>query len=392
MGKSIDINLDEMKVLYEQGLSDNEIAKKLGCSRKSISRRREKLGLPINFWRAIDENKASAITQMLSNGKSGEEICKIFHISSATLVKFKKERGIHSNYEAKMSTEDIDKAMKMALEGYLDTEIAKMFKVSSATIQRYRKLRNIKSQFSYGKIAKIDDNKFKTLFYQGLSDAAIATKLAVSVDAVYGHRMRYNYIRESYKEAKLNPLTQDNLEIILGIMMGDGHMEKRYKNARMCTAHCPSQKGYRDYIAEKLSNLNPHLYYQISKPHIKTGKRYESYWLDLPANPAFNDIYEHFYINRIKRIPIELFNNFTWQSLAYMYMDDGNKMSCGARLATNCFTIEDIKIFQKFLLDKFSLETTICKDKTLYIKAKSYHIMKSNIECYMCDCMKYKII
>lgn len=74
-----------------------------------------------------------------------------------------------------------------------------------------------------------------------------------------------------------------------------------------------------------------------------------------------------------------------------MFMDDGSKANCGGQLATNCFSIEDLQKFQTFLLEKFNIETTIYKNHTLYIKAKSFRHMKSNIEPYMCECTKYKI-
>lgn len=391
MGKSININLDEMKALYDQGLSDNEIAKILGCDRKVISRRRAKLGLPVNFWMKIDENTATLITQMFACGKSGGEISRVLNISPTTITKFKKDHNIKSAFEMKMSEMDIEKAMRMAEDGYMDSEIARKFGVSRGNIFMHRKRRNIKSQFSYDKLSKIDNTKFEELFNQGLTDDKIAEELGMSADGIYSHRMRHGYFRESYVESKENPLTQDNLEIILGIMMGDGCMERPARNTRLVLAHCPQQKDYRDYIAEQLNNLSPHTFYCISKPHMKTGKCYESYWLTLPTNPALNVLYEHFYINGTKRIPFELFENFTWQSLAYMYMDDGNKGTSGAKIATNCFTFDDLQKFQIFLKRKFSLETTICKDHTLYIKATSFRYMKSQIEPYICDCMKYKI-
>ena len=224
----------------------------------------------------------------------------------------------------------------------MDTEIAKVFGVTGSCIWNHRKNRCISSKFSYNKVSKIDNDKFEELFNQGLSDIEIAKQLSMSPDGIYDHRIRHGYYRESRREAKLNPLTQDNLEIILGVMMGDASMSMKYKNAKMTIAHCPRQKEYRDYIADKLSNLNPHVWHAVSKPHPKTGKCYESYWVKFPSNPAFNEICEHFYVDRKKRIPIELFDNFTWQSLAYMFMDDGSKTACGGQLATNCFTIEDL--------------------------------------------------
>lgn len=328
---------------------------------------------------------------MLEEGKSSAEISKLLKVSVTTLTKFKKDNNISGAYDTKMSKEDIDKAMSLAQEGYMDTEIAKLFGVTAGNIMFHRKNRGIESQFTYDKISKIDSKKFEELFNQGLGDNEIGKALGMSSDGIYSHRMRHGYLRRSFKENELNPLTQDNLEIILGIMMGDGSMEHNYKNARMSIAHGEKQKEYSYYIADKLSNLNPHTYVSVSKLDERTGKRYTSYWVDLPANPAFNEICDHFYVNRIKRIPIELFDNFTWQSLAYMFMDDGSKANCGGQLATNCFTIEDLQKFQNFLLRKFNIKTTICKNHTLYIKAKSFRRMKSYIEPYMCECTKYKI-
>lgn len=391
MGKSVNIDMEKFHVLYNQGLSDNKIAKELGCDRKTIERRRHKLGLPVNFWQSEVKRNPELIKQMLEEGKSSVEISKLLKVSVATLTKFKKENNIGGAYDTKMSKEDIDKAMSLAQEGYMDTEIAELFGVTAGNIGIHRRNRGIETQFTYDKISKIDNKKFEELFNQGLGDNEIGKALGMSSDGIYSHRMRHGYLRRSFKENELNPLTQDNLEIILGIMMGDGSMEHNYKNARMSIAHGEKQKEYSCYIADKLSNLNPHTYVSVSKLDERTGKRYTSYWIDLPANPAFNEICDHFYVNRIKRIPIELFDNFTWQSLAYMFMDDGSKAHSGGQLATNCFTIEDLQKFQDFLLRKFNVETTICKRHTLYIKAKSFRHMKSNIEPYMCECTKYKI-
>lgn len=391
MGKSANIDMKRFYILYNQGWSDNKIAKELGCSRKTIERRRYKLNLSVNFWQSEVKRNPTLVKQMLEEGKSGAEISKVLNVSAATIGKFKKENNIRSAYDAKMSKEDIDKAMSLAEEGYMDSEIAKMFGVTAGNIMFHRKNRGVETQFTYDKISKIDNKKFEKLFNEGLGDEEIGKALGMSADGVYSHRMRHGYLRRSFKENELNPLTQDNLEIILGIMMGDGSMERKNKNARMSIAHGEKQKEYSYYIANKLSNLNPHTYVSISKLDERTGKKYTSYWVDLPANPAFNELYEHFYVNRIKRIPIELFDNFTWQSLAYMFMDDGSKTTCGGQLATNCFTVEDLQKFQTFLLRKFNIETTICKSHALYIRAKSFRYMKPFIEPYMCECTKYKI-
>lgn len=394
MGKRININLDEMKALYNQGLSDNEIAKILGCSRKTIEHRRKDIDLPANSHRAIDEEKAKIISRMFSEGKSGGEICRTLHLSSATVAKFKKENSILSAFEMKMSAEDIDKAMKMAEDGYMDTEIAKVFGVTAGNIQTHRKKRGIKSKFSYDKISKIDNSKFEKLFRQGLSDEKIAIELGMTADGIYSHRIRHGYLRENYALSKPKELSNFQKQVLIGTMLGDSSfkMGKDMVNPAVTCAHCVAQKEYCEYKAYIFESLGAHTkYHKRSKPDKRNGKCYEDYTMFIPANPMLLDWYNAFYPKGKKVIPFNLFQHFTEVSLAFMFMDDGSKASTGGLLATNCFEVDEIKLFQNFLLEKFNIETTLLKDHALYIKAKSYRLMKSQIEPYMCECMKYKI-
>lgn len=73
-------------------------------------------------------------------------------------------------------------------------------------------------------------------------------------------------------------------------------------------------------------------------------------------------------------------------------MDDGNKATTGGYiLATNCFTSEELKIFQEFLLNKFNLDTTIHKGNKIYIRKKSGEIFKKLVNPFIIDSMKYKL-
>lgn len=384
------INIEEVKTLTMQGISDEKIAQTLGTNRKIIQDLRHSNNLPSGRTILMNRKKEQ-IEKMLSQGISGGEISRTLHVSPATIATFKKENSIKSAFDMKMSEEDINKAMEMAKKGMLDNEIAKEFGVTSGNIGALRRKRKIATPFSYERFSKTNKKDFEKLFYMGWSDKDIAEQLGWTENGIYQYRQRHGYKRESKREAKDNPLTKDNMEIILGIMMGDGSMECNYKNARLNLAHCEKQKEYTFYIADKLSNLNPHTRHSVSKIDERTGKCYDSYWCSFPANPSFNDICNHFYVGRVKRIPIELFDNFTWQSLAYMFMDDGCKNHCGASIATNCFSIEDLHKFQGFLKGKFNLDTTVNKEHALYINAESFRRMIPNIEPYMCECMKYKI-
>lgn len=388
--EKINVSLEIIEPLVQQGNSDEKIAHILGTNRKTIQEFRHTYHL-LSGATVAREKRNEQIEMMLLQGISGGEISRRLSISPVTIAKLKKEKGLTSAFDMKLSQEDIKEAMAMSIEGKTDTEIAKVFGVSSGNIWALRRKRNIKSPFTYEMFSKVNKKEFEELFYMGWGDEDIAKKLNWTKEGIRQFRYRQGYKREDSRLAKNNPLTPDNLEIILGIMMGDGSMECKCQNTRLSFAHCERQKEYTYYIAEKLANLNPHTRHSVSKTDSRTGKCYDSYWCELPANPSFNNIYQHFYVNKIKRIPIELFHDFTWQSLAYMYMDDGSKCHCGGQLATNCFTVEDLHKFQGFLKGKFNLDTTIGKSNVLYIKAESFRRMVPMIEPYMCECMKYKI-
>lgn len=74
-----------------------------------------------------------------------------------------------------------------------------------------------------------------------------------------------------------------------------------------------------------------------------------------------------------------------------MFMDDGSKIAQSYTIATNCFGKEEIKKFQKFLLDTFNIATSLHKQNRLYINKKSRKHFESLISPYIIDCMKYKL-
>lgn len=244
--------------------------------------------------------------------------------------------------------------------------------------------------------SKIDlqKEKFESLFKAGLSDYKIAKELGVNHVTVFQYRKKHNYVRDSLKENKYIPISKYQLEIIIGIIMGDGYLCKPNTNAIFKTSHGPKQKEYCKYISDELNSLGSTLRYsKRKKVDIRTNKMYESYICALPANPALNKLYEMFYVNGVKVIPNDNFfyTNFTERSLAFLYMDDGNKMHKGYAIATMCFTEEQILEFRKFLFNKFNLETSMFSDHRIYIKAKSAEHFKNLITPYMHETMMYKL-
>lgn len=280
-------------------------------------------------------------------------------------------------------------------QGKMDSEIANILNISRGTIWYWRnQVLKLPTKFTYQKISKIDNAKFEELFYKGLTDAAIAKQLDMSADGIYSHRQRYGYLRECYFVSKPINISKKSYEILLGIMMGDGYMGimKSCINPHFVTSHGPKQKDYSKYIYENLSDINPVLEYNKRKtPDKRNNKYYESYVVRVNATPSFLPMYNSFYIDKKKHIPLNLLKDFTEQTLAYWFMDDGSKTNNGYIIATMCFLKDELVELQKFLYNKFKLNTSLFKNNTLYIKSDSKDLFTRLIKPYICDCMQYKL-
>ena len=244
--------------------------------------------------------------------------------------------------------------------------------------------------------SKIDLRKeeFERMFNAGFSDYKIAKALGMNHCTVFQYRKKHGYIRESLKENHFKKVGKKELSILLGIILGDATLRKTHKNVFLTVSHGPEQREYCQHICEELISLDAKLSYsKRSTPDKRTGKYYESYICRLPANPALNNLYDTFYPRGTKIIPNnEFFNNYFDEiSLAYLYMDDGNKMQNGYAIATMCFTEEEILEFRKLLFNKFNLETSMFADKRIYIKARSREHFKELTLPYIHETMMYKL-
>lgn len=81
-------------------------------------------------------------------------------------------------------------------------------------------------------------------------------------------------------------------------------------------------------------------------------------------------------------------------------MDDGSKTRSNSKEGQITYTIascgfdkESLELFQKFLFNKFNIETTITKDNRLYIRVNSRNLFEYLILPYVKEvpCMLYKL-
>jgi len=243
---------------------------------------------------------------------------------------------------------------------------------------------------------------------------------------VYGPRMEgesnkyYNYFKNfhfqefhtNFVRAKnrIGPHNNDIISVIIGLLLGDGHCNKRIiEGCRICIRQSSTHKEYLFwlynffYIRGYCSNLKPRLYRWKFKNYsnVYTGYEFNTYIFR-----SFSWIYKLFYHKGKKRINKKLENYITSFSLAVWLMDDGGWTGYGVRISTNAFSYEEIIILTEILDTKFELKCTIQKlskpknynknsiyvDKySIYIKSTSVPLLRKLVLPYFHSSMIYKI-
>ena len=196
-------------------------------------------------------------------------------------------------------------------------------------------------------------------------------------------------------------IPHNQLQLIMGSMMGDARLECRSKGirakytARLRIHQSDKQK---DYVFWKYQNL---------KDLVSKGPRFTKVWHDSRRNKDHYSWYFHtqsneilgmihrlFYQNKTKVVPLDLLKIIDPFGLAIWYMDDGSNNGSNITLNTHCFSNKEQKMIQDLFKNKFGIYTTIVKDR------KKFKISISNSECpklmnivqeYIIPSMNYKI-
>ena len=268
-----------------------------------------------------------------------------------------------------------------------DNEIAKELNCKSSVIQAYRKKNNLSSNFNYK--CKIENllEDIKELKKQGLGNRKISELLNIPRTSLMYLFRKHNLENIKYipKYANLNYFQKSAL---IGSLLGDSSISKKYI---LNIGHGLKQE---EYYIHKIQLLSPNIKF-LEYRREKVDKRTNNLYISLQAySNKYEDIVnlrELLYINGKKEITKENLKDFNEISLAYLFMDDGNYEKYGAKIALCNFSDNSLILFQNFLKNKWNIDTSIHKDKTLYIKANSKKIFKQLISSYIIPSMLYKI-
>jgi hypothetical protein len=170
---------------------------------------------------------------------------------------------------------------------------------------------------------------------------------------------------EAYK--LLLKLTNRQRSIIVGTLLGDGHMEtsNRGRTYRLKIEHSNKQSTYVDWLYKEFKS------WVLTPPKVKSkmlkGIKFENYYFQTLSVGQFRFYGKSFYYdNKRKHIPSKIGKWLTPLALAVWFMDDGSSKSKYHRaviLNTQGFNASDIKILQDALIKNFNVEASIRKQK-----------------------------
>lgn len=224
--------------------------------------------------------------------------------------------------------------------------------------------------------------------------------LNISFLTVNLNRRLFHIERKIHSHKRIGPHNLNVIEVIIGNLLGNGHLEKRYKGigTRLIVEQKNQNVEYLMWLYKFFysrgycTSLKPKIFKRIRKHNtIYYGIKFNTYTFS-----SLNWLHESFYSkDNIKHLPISLLKFYlNPKVLAIWFMDDGSKLGSSFKIATNYFKLNELEQLCDLLYNKFNLNCSLHKDKlywTIYIKKCSAKHFSNLIEPYMLDSMKYKL-
>ncbi|MEI9913656.1 MAG: LAGLIDADG endonuclease [Candidatus Saccharibacteria bacterium] len=200
---------------------------------------------------------------------------------------------------------------------------------------------------------------------------------------------------EEYK--LLLKLTKRQRSIIVGTILGDGHLEtlNNGRTYRLKIEHSIKQSAYVDWLYQELKPwvLTP----PKAKSKLLKGISLENYYFQTLSAGQLRFYGKAFYdVNKKKHVPAQVGHWLTPLALAVWFMDDGSSKSKQHRaiiLNTQGFTSRDIKVLQEALMKGFTIEAKIRRQKEspqLLIVGESAEHFYKLVQPYVLPSFSYK--
>lgn len=197
------------------------------------------------------------------------------------------------------------------------------------------------------------------------------------------------------------------LYILIGILLSDGTIEFIGSNLKKVNKIDPNvlMVNSRFKLKQSVIHVSYLLYvytllshYCISVPRVKwetvKGKKYLLLELITRSLPIFTVLRLKFYEGRVKKIPLDIYDYLSYESLAHIIMCDGSYIKGGGiTLNLQNYSLKELILLLNVFLIKFNLDCTLHKNRhkyVIYIKKESMERLYFNVKDYIIPEMRYK--
>lgn len=211
--------------------------------------------------------------------------------------------------------------------------------------------------------------------------------------------VNYNYLTDFFIPKNLN-------SIIVGLLLSDGWLQRNKKekldSTRLAFKQSMTKFKYFMIVFNSFSLFCSKYPTTAKTQNNKTKKTAEKAHYGANAGiffvtrsyPSFNIWHDTFYVNNVKRVPLDIYNLLDYEALAHWICGDGNRNGKGIILNTQSFTVQDNVRLISVLIYKFNLKCSLHLQKNqpfIYISSKSVAKVKSKLIIYMHSSMHYKV-
>lgn len=186
------------------------------------------------------------------------------------------------------------------------------------------------------------------------------------------------------KLARTVQLTERQQQIVIGSLLGDGHLVHTTRGYALRMNHGIQQRAYVNWKYEELKNLTN------SAP--QTYQR--SYYFRTVSHPYFDFLRTQFYQKSQKVVPAQLAQWMGPITLAIWLMDDGSRDKYQLRLNSQSFSLQENKHLIRILEATFGITVTVNRDKQkfrLRVSARSMPRVRQLVAPFIIPSMQYKL-
>lgn len=181
------------------------------------------------------------------------------------------------------------------------------------------------------------------------------------------------YLKFSHLERSLIQIPFSKRSIFIGILLSDASLQRVNKQG---DARLQFKQKYSQF--EYLYSVFFLLCHYCSKGPVVNKvslhkKTFYALSFTTRSLPCITELYDLFYPQGKKIIPLDIYFLLTWEALAHWIQGDGT-YSSGITIQTQSFTMEEMVLLVNVLIIKFQLECTIHtqgKYNVIYIRSKS---------------------